>query len=148
MTKRADDELCEITKHLTHNGGRGRHSPLFRWLFKRALAFGQILAELEPSWESAAEAFKRLDVRDGAGNHPSGECVRLTWVKVRRAKGWIGKPSGEPRTTPMAAAPVVTVSLPSLATTDTPTPPPSTSRDAAKARLFAQFKNVTIRKEP
>jgi hypothetical protein len=107
--KQPDDDWLEMVEQLqSAAGGRGRRSPQFQWLFKRASAFDQMLAELQPSWESVAEAFKRLGITDGAGKHPTGERTRKTWTEVRRAKGWLDRSDpAPPRVTapsPQAAA--------------------------------------------
>ena len=107
--KKPDDDVLEMAEQLqSAAGGRGRRSPQFQWLFKRASASDQMLAELQPSWASVAEAFQRLGIADGAGKHPTGERTRKTWTEVRRAKGWLDKPDlPPPRVTapsPQAAA--------------------------------------------
>jgi hypothetical protein len=95
--KKPDDDLLDMAEQLqAAAGGRGRRSPQFQWLFKRAAVFDRMLAELQPSWASVAEAFKRLGITDGAGKHPTGERTRKTWTEVRRAKGWLDKPDVPP----------------------------------------------------
>lgn len=72
-------------------GGRGRHSRLFHWLFKRAADFDQMFKEHRPTWASLAKAAAALKLEDGAGKSPSGERMRKTWFEVRRVKGWLEK---------------------------------------------------------
>jgi len=86
-----------------------------------------------------AEALAALDVRDGTGKHPTAECARQSWEAVKKAK----------RVKPAPARPVASPALPpALAPAADPGATFVDSRDAAKARMLAQFKPVTVpRKE-
>lgn len=69
------------------SGGRGRHSPLFLWMFERAGDLRPILDHT--AWNAAAAVMPETDnIRDGAGNRPSAARLRKTWAAVCRAKGW------------------------------------------------------------
>jgi hypothetical protein len=73
----------------TTGGGRGRRSPLFRWMYSRADDLKKMLDDVQPSWDAVAAVLPATDdVRDGSGKRPNGERVRKTWFEVRLAKGW------------------------------------------------------------
>ena len=136
MQQKSDTELDEVVRFLASGShGRGRRSPLYRWLNVRAEAFQTMLHEMQPTWQAVAEALAAQGLVDGAGKPPTAERVRQTWLKVRQRRP---PPKPEPQT--LAAAP---------APTD---PPPQPSEPAVqpvpndlRARLRAQFKPVTIR---
>jgi hypothetical protein len=70
-------------------GGRGRRSPLYRWLFARAEDFRALLDEQHPVWADVAKSLIETDAVDPNGQVPSAERVRKAWYEVRQAKGWI-----------------------------------------------------------
>lgn len=68
-------------------GGRGRRSPLYRWLRAR---HDQLLPVLDvhaggaPNWIVVAEVLRGEGVTDGSGKAPSSERVRKTWWMLRK----------------------------------------------------------------
>jgi hypothetical protein len=97
MRRNPDDELAELARTLTAaRGGRGRRSPLFRWLNVRADAFQTLLNETQPSWQSVAEGLAARGIRDGAGKPPTAERVRKAWLEVRRVRTRTMEPVPQP----------------------------------------------------
>ncbi len=91
MARKRHSDIKQIAKLLqtTVGGGRGRRSPLFRWMFARADDLKRVLDDIQPSWNSLAAVLPLIAaVNDGSGKRPNGERVRKTWYEVRRAKGW------------------------------------------------------------
>jgi hypothetical protein len=84
-----------------YGGGRGRHSPLFWWLFTRADDLRPIFDRTRATWDNIAAVLPDTDeIRDGAGKRPAGERLRKTWFAVCQAKGWgAWKPSDNLTTT-------------------------------------------------
>jgi hypothetical protein len=124
MARKAPAEIQTMMDELLRTGvvsggGRGRRSPLYRWMFARADDLKKMLDDIHPSWDAVAAVLPQTDeVKDGEGKRPNGERVRKTWYEVRSAKGW-AKPldkSPAPASSPM----------PKPATDDSPEdePPP------------------------
>src|ERR1700761_7645230 len=92
-------------------GGRGRRSPLFRWMYSHADDLKQVLDDVQPSWDSVAAALPDIDeIRDGSGKRPNGERVRKTWFEVRQAKGWdVSRSTAALRKSASVGEPPVTV---------------------------------------
>jgi hypothetical protein len=86
----------------TPGGGRGRHSPLYWWMFTRADELRPIFERSQTAWADVAAALPdTADIRDGAGKRPTGDRLRKTWHEVREAKGWkVAKPVPATATTP------------------------------------------------
>jgi hypothetical protein len=100
---RIDEDLRKMAADLEAGAcGRGRRSPLFRWIYTRADAVQQILADVQPTWESVAKALTTRKLTDGAGKPPTAERARKTWFEVRALKGWIASAKPPP---PDAALP-------------------------------------------
>jgi hypothetical protein len=122
MRRNPDDELAELARNLTAaRGGRGRRSPLFRWLNARADAFQTLLNETQPSWQSVAEGLAAQGIRDGAGKPPTAERVRKAWLEVRRVRTRNMEPVPQP----------TRESLTKALSSSTVTPPPRLSDAAA-----------------
>ncbi len=68
------------------SGGRGRHSPLYQWMQANYDDFAAMLADSRPSWNKIAAGFAAMELHDGQGRPPTGECVRKTWWSVRQAR--------------------------------------------------------------
>ena len=79
-------------------GGRGRHSPLYWWMFTRADELRPILERTRTAWANVAAKLPDTDeTKDGTGRRPSGERVRKVWFEVRKAKGWtVDLPAARP----------------------------------------------------
>jgi hypothetical protein len=104
MTKKVDPDLTEMTAQLHASGdAKGRRSPLFRWMFRRASEFRQMLDDTHASWDAIATAASSLGLKDGAGKLPTAERVRKTWFEVRRVKGWTKQSPPEPAAAPVPA---------------------------------------------
>jgi hypothetical protein len=119
-------------------GGRGRRSPLFRWMFSRADDLKQMLDDIHPSWDAVAAVLPQTDeVRDGENKRPSGERVRKTWFEVRMAKGWTPKVPVEAKPLEKPPAPASSP-IPKTAADDPPDPeddpPPRHTFRPAKIR--------------
>jgi hypothetical protein len=84
MAKRLPDDLRKIAERLQVNPGfgRGRRSQLYRWMLVRANDLERMLADLQPSWSSLADALAEAGLRDGTGNPPNAERCRKTWHAV------------------------------------------------------------------
>lgn len=80
--------VAQLTKLMEKAGvgGRGRHSPLSRWMQTHYDAFATMLADEDPNWNKVAAGFAAMKVHDGQGRPPTGECVRKTWWSVRQAR--------------------------------------------------------------
>jgi hypothetical protein len=106
MAGKTSDDLRILAGRLkAGSGGRGRRSPVYQWLFKRADAFQRLLDQTQPSWKSVADALAELDVRDGTGKHPTAECARQSWDAVKKAKR--AKSSSRPPPAVLPSAPSV-----------------------------------------
>jgi hypothetical protein len=103
-------------------GGRGRRSPLFRWMFSRADDLKKMLDDINPSWDAVAAVLPQTDeVKDGEGKRPNGERVRKTWFEVRQAKGWAKSPDKPPApASPPQAKPVSAIPPSAGSTPDDP----------------------------
>lgn len=95
MTRKHSVDIRQVADRLKTNpgSGRGRRSPLFRWMYDRAGELRKLLDDVQPSWGSLADALAGTDLTDGTGKLPDAERVRKTWFEVRRAKGWTGNTS-------------------------------------------------------
>lgn len=110
------DDLAVFERSLqVGSGGRGRRSPVYRWLFKNADKFQRILDDTQPRWGSVAVALGNIPVLDGAGNLPTAECVRKAWQAVKKDR--------RQRLTPLQK--------PVQAAVAAPVPPPSAAVPAA-----------------
>ncbi len=93
--------VAQLTKLMEEAGvgGRGRHSPLSRWMQTHHDTFATMLADEDPSWNKVAVGFAKMKVHDGQGRPRTGECVRKTWWSVRqaRAKSEAAKSSKTPQ---------------------------------------------------
>lgn len=79
------DDVAQLTALLPQGGrGRGRCSPLVRWLRTHHDAFQAMLVEQKPGWEDVATALAGMGLRDGDGKPPTGERTRKAWWGVRR----------------------------------------------------------------
>ena len=91
MAREPSADIQQIAQLLqaSMGGGRGRRSPLFRWMYSRADDLKRLLDDVQPSWDAVAAVLPSTsDVNDGSGKRPNGERVRKTWFEVRQAKGW------------------------------------------------------------
>jgi hypothetical protein len=133
MGRRHDDDLRILAENLhPGSGGRGRRSPLFRWLYQRAEAFKRILETGQPSWDSVRTALIALDLRDAAGNPPTLRCVQNTWYAVKRAKGWTKPDRDQP------------VSIPAPVPSPTPARKPRAVEEDTEPPKY-NFKPATLR---
>jgi hypothetical protein len=64
---------------------KARRSDLYVWMFSRADQLEPLITQW--TWQTVAAAICRLGIRDGAGNPPTAERCRKTWLAVRQAKG-------------------------------------------------------------
>jgi hypothetical protein len=109
--------MNQLLQTSTTGGGRGRRSPLFRWMYSHADDLKKMLDDVRPSWDAVAAVLPATDyVKDGSGKRPSGERVRKTWFEVRQVKGW-----DAPKVAPAARAATDKVPLESTS----PVPPAS-----------------------
>jgi hypothetical protein len=104
MTKEPSPDVQDLARRLSqktgHIRGRGRRSPLFRWMWQRADDLRPLFEHGRAAWaDVAAELPDTNEIRDGRDKRPTGERVRRTWYEVRLAKGWISQPG--PELTPM-----------------------------------------------
>lgn len=101
--------MDQLLKTSAIGGGRGRRSPLFRWMHARADDLKKMLDDVRPSWDAVAAVLPQIDeVKDGEGKRPNGERVRKTWFEVRQAKGWDAPKRDKP---PAPASPKLTPNL-------------------------------------
>jgi hypothetical protein len=123
MSKKAHAELAAFAENLgPSSGGRGRHSPLFRWLDDRAEAFKRILDETRPSWKAVTEALAKEGLTNGDGKPLTRHRVQKTWYAVIEAKG-LRQPQQRPPSLPIAPPrkqPVEDVGAPTPARTFAP----------------------------
>jgi hypothetical protein len=109
--------MSQLLQSGTTGGGRGRRSPLFRWMFSRADDLKKMLDDIHPSWDAVAAVLPQTDeVKDGEGKRPNGERVRKTWFEVRQAKGWAPKE-------PVEAKPLDKPTAPASSPQPKPIPP-------------------------
>jgi hypothetical protein len=104
MTKEPSPDVQDLAHRLSqktgHIRGRGRRSPLFRWMWQRADDLRPLFEHGRAAWaDVAAELPDTDEIRDGRDKRPTGERVRRTWYEVRLAKGWISQPA--PDLTPL-----------------------------------------------
>jgi hypothetical protein len=79
------NDVAQLASLLRQGGrGRGRRSPLARWLRIHHDAFAALLDEQEPGWADVATALAAMGVCDGDGKPPTGERTRKAWWGVRR----------------------------------------------------------------
>ncbi|MGI4939529.1 MAG: hypothetical protein ACRYHQ_02980 [Janthinobacterium lividum] len=92
MTKRgsvaAKGSVAELNAFLDQNGmgGRGRRSPLSRWLRANHDEFAATLVAREPGWDEVARGLSAMGLLDGNGKPPTGDRVRKVWWETRRDK--------------------------------------------------------------
>jgi hypothetical protein len=114
MPKRTHADLTAITENLSPGlTGRGRRSPLFRWLFDRADTFQRLLEDKRPSWSAITKELSGLNLANGSGQPLTPRRVQRTWYAVVRVKGW-DKPPLKP--VPLVEPPAPAV-MPSIALT-------------------------------
>lgn len=65
-----------------------RRSPLFLWLHRHHDEFAAVVRRVgRPNWGELAAKFAEMGLTDKAGNGPTSEGARQTWVKVRKLLG-------------------------------------------------------------
>jgi hypothetical protein len=104
MTKEPSPDVQDLARRLSqktgHIRGRGRRSPLFRWMWQRvAMTSDRCSTRAGCLGGRRAELPDTDEIRDGRDKRPTGERVRRTWYEVRLAKGWISQPA--PDLTPL-----------------------------------------------
>lgn len=72
--------------------GDDRRSPLFRWLMKHYDPFAELLqsarlAGSRPNWTRLANTFSQHGFTNADGDPLNKRLVRMTWYRVRRARG-------------------------------------------------------------
>jgi hypothetical protein len=107
MRRKFSPEIEQIAQRLQSGQsiGRGRKSPLFRWMFARADELKVLLDDVQPSWESFTDALTGDATNDGRGRRPSPDRTRKTWLEVRRAKGWLTTTTEVTASEPVASRP-------------------------------------------
>jgi len=107
--------------------GRGRTSPLARWLRAHHDEFHAMLIAKQPSWEEVAAALAAMGVHDGDDKPPAAERVRKAWWTIRRATATArATRANKPQPPPLAPgeiAPAV-LAIPPPDSIDTPRPRP------------------------
>lgn len=85
-TVAAKGSVAELNAFLDQNGagGRGRRSPLSRWLRANHHEFAATLATREPRWDEVARGLSAMGLLDGNGKPPTGDRVRKVWWETRR----------------------------------------------------------------
>jgi hypothetical protein len=96
--------------------GRGRHSPLYWWLFTRADEVRAILEQGRPLWDDVAAHLPETAL-DGTGKRPTGDRARKAWVDVCKAKGWQSRGKDLP---PSSGEPPPSLPLPTIPAEDPP----------------------------
>lgn len=87
MSKKAHADLSAFAANLSpSSSGRGRHSPLFRWLYARVEPFERLLGETRPSWDAVVAVLAKEGLTNGDGKPLSRRRVQKTWYSVLRAK--------------------------------------------------------------
>ena len=134
----ADDPKPDLAKLLTEKVQHGRSS-LQKWTWEN---YDQIVKAMpnRRNWVVLAEAATEARMTDAKGNKPNPNSMRAVFNRIKRIKDKIG------------AIPVTTrLNAPEPAPRPTAGPTPtltySDSKEAARARLRAQMKPVTIRKK-
>ena len=134
----ADDPKPDLAKLLTEKVQHGRSS-LQKWTWEN---YDQIVKAMpnRRNWVVLAEAATEARMTDAKGNKPNPNSMRAVFNRIKRIKDKIG------------AIPVTTrLNAPEPAPRPTAEPTPtltySDSKEAARARLRAQMKPVTIRKK-
>src|SRR4051794_25706736 len=94
MASTADFRKTVERIQLTPGVRKTRRSDLYLWMFSRVDQLEPLITQW--TWETVAAAVCRLGIRDGAGNPPTAERCRKTWLAVRRAKGWMERPAASP----------------------------------------------------
>jgi hypothetical protein len=123
-TQKLDDDVMGlIRRHLESSTGRGRgrRSPLYRWMASNADAFGQMLTETQPTWESVAKGLAAAGLKDGYGNLPTAKRAQMTWASVqkdRAAKPIRQQPPPRQKSEPSSAAPARQKPAPAVTPSD------------------------------
>ena len=87
MSRKVHADLQAIAARLSpSSGGRGRHSPLFRYLYERADAFKRLLDEKRPAWSAITSALASEGLTNGDGQPLTRRRVQKTWYAVEIAK--------------------------------------------------------------
>ena len=128
MTKEPSQDVQDLARRLSqktgHIRGRGRRSPLFRWMWQRADDLRPLFEHGRTAWADVAAELPNTDeIRDGGDKRPTGERVRRTWYEVRLAKGWISRPAPDP--TPMLVEILAKPVQPVTSASDDDSPPQS-----------------------
>lgn len=109
------------------SGGRGHHSPLFRWFRDNAETVRQLLENASPSWDAIAEALAREGLTNGDGQPLTRRRVQKTWYAVKRAQDRAAGRQQAAQAVASAVAPIVEAKAASpLPDAPTATPAPRT----------------------
>jgi hypothetical protein len=105
-------QVVQAAQGQLQGGGRGRHSPLYEWLWTH---YKQLQPELSaprmPNWSAIAETLAGHGIADGTGKAPTAALTRSTWWKVCRDKTE-GPKRRKSRGAPTRAVQVAPVSRP------------------------------------
>ena len=134
----ADDPKPDLAKLLTEKVQHGRSS-LQKWTWEN---YDQIVKAMpnRRNWVVLAEAATEARMTDAKGNKPNPNSMRAVFNRIKRIKDKIG---AIPVTTRLNAP----EPTPRPTAKPTPTLTYSDAKEAARARLRAQMKPVTIRKK-
>jgi hypothetical protein len=65
---------------------KARHSPLYTWMLDNHDQFKEVVTEaVRPNWPALAASFSSQGLTDANDKPPTGEVVRQTWWRVRKA---------------------------------------------------------------
>jgi len=102
MSKKDRADLPAFEHLSPGSSGRGRHSPLFRYLYDHADAFKRVLEEIRPSWGAITDALAKEGLTNGVGQPLSRSRVQKAWYAVEQTKA-----RTKPEQRPPDPAPVV-----------------------------------------
>lgn len=155
MSKKAHADLRAFTEKLgPGSSGRGRHSPLFRYLYERAEAFKRLLDDKRPSWDAITHVLTDEGLTNARGM-PLTRCrVQKTWYAVQRAQKRLEKTPRPEKPAPTASPASIPLSLAEAHLNAPGTLPPmsadpvspSSSEEAVRARFRAKFKPISLPK--
>lgn len=79
-------DLAQIVAQIekARSGGRGRRSPLYRWLREHHDKLVVEFDRVGPAWDTLAAALGDGGVLDGRGKRPTGRGARDAWFRVRK----------------------------------------------------------------
>lgn len=88
------ETLSALQEAIEH--GDDRRSPLFRWLMTHYAPFSELLqsarlAGSRPNWTRLANTFSQHGFTNADGDPLNKRSVRMTWYRVRRARGSLRK---------------------------------------------------------